>query len=98
MAAATVYSDFGAQENTFGQKMEILVPLLGLQFILSSCTNDVFLPSFSMDEIALCDYFKPFGLFFLNKMPQTQCLRNNENLFLTFLKLEVWDQGACMVM
>ena len=46
-----------------GQKIEILVPVLGLQFILSPCTNDVFLPSFSMDEIALCDYFTPFGLF-----------------------------------
>ena len=64
MAAVAIYSDFGAQENTFGQKMEILVPVLGLQFILSSCTNDVFLPSFSMDEIALCVYFKTFGLFF----------------------------------
>ena len=48
---------------TVGQKMEILVTVLGLQFILSPCTNDVFLPSFSMDEIALCDYFTPFGLF-----------------------------------
>ena len=63
MAAVTIYSDFGAQEIKFGQKMEILVTVLGLQFILSPCTNDVFLPSFSMDVIALCDYFKPFGLF-----------------------------------
>ena len=63
MAAVTIFSDFAVQENEFGQKMEILVSVLGLQFILSPCTNDVFLPSFSMDEIALCDYFKPFGLF-----------------------------------
>ena len=63
MAAVTIFSDFEVQENEFGQKIEILVPVLGLQFILSPCTNDVFLPSFSMDEIALCDYFTPFGLF-----------------------------------
>ena len=63
MAAVTIFSDFAVQENEFGQKMEILVSVLGLQFILSPCTNDVFLSSFSMDEIALCDYFKPFGLF-----------------------------------
>ena len=63
MAAVTIFSDFAVQENEFGQKMEILVSVLGLQFILSPCTNDVFLSSFSMDEIALCDYFMPFGLF-----------------------------------
>ena len=87
MAAVTVFSDFGVQENKFGQKMEILVPVLGLQFILSPCTNDVFLPSYSMDEIALCDHFHCLNCF--NKMPQILCLRNNENLFLTFLKLAI---------
>ena len=65
MAEVTIFSvqDLGVQEDKFIQKIETLVPVLGLKFILSLCTNDVFLPSFSMDEISLCDYFTPFGLF-----------------------------------
>ena len=40
-----------------GQKTEILAPVLCLQFILSCYTNDILLSLFSIDEIALCDFF-----------------------------------------
>ena len=40
-----------------GQKTEILTPVLCLQFILSHCTSDILLSLFSIDEIALSDFF-----------------------------------------
>ena len=45
-----------------GQKTEILVSELCQPFILSSCANDILFSLFSVDEIALCDFFRSIEL------------------------------------
>ena len=50
------------QRVQVGRKTEILVSELCQPFILSSCTNDILFSLLSVDEIALCDFFRPFDL------------------------------------
>ena len=72
-----------------GQKIENIAPVLCLQFILSHCTNDILL---SFSQLMKLHYVIFLGCFVcFNKILHTEWLRKNWNMFLTVLKLKVWD-------
>ena len=56
----------GCRGLQLDRKQRFLTPVLCLQFILSCCTNDMCLSLFSIDEIALCDFFRLFCVFWQN--------------------------------
>ena len=53
MAAVTIHSDFGAQENKVGQKKEILVPVIMSAIYPVTLYKWCLITFFLMDEIAL---------------------------------------------
>ena len=68
-------------------------PVLFLQFILSPYANDILFSLFSIDETV--NFLGCLDC--SNKIPQIEWLRKNWNFFLTFMRLESWGQGACVV-
>ena len=70
-----------------------LFPVLLLQLILSPCAKGILFSLFSVDEIV--NFLGCLDC--SNKIPWIEWLRKNWNLLLTFMKLESWGQGACVV-